>query len=199
VDGEAAPPARRRPRDPAALARTVAGGRGAGRARRAAALSRVTAPGGGGGKMRLRLLALAAAVLLGPAPGKRGAAGGCAGGRGSSGRGGQGYMGSWRLTRTPRSWRRNGGADSGLLRSLVLPVSRDGDLLSGQLLVPSESQAAELRAKPARSEPQVGAFFLSFVVVETRSCCQHQLSFNYLWRRSEMRSGATGSSQPTGH
>lgn len=99
--------------------------------------------------MRLRLLALAAAVLLGPAPGKRGAAGGCAGGRGSSGRGGRGCVGSWRRTPTPRSWRRNGGADSGLLGFLVLPASRGGDRLSGQLLVPSEPQAAELRAKPA--------------------------------------------------
>lgn len=92
VDGEAAPPARRGPRDPAALAGAVAGGGGAGRARRAETLSRVTAPGGGG-KMRLRLLALAAAVLLGPAPGKRGVAGGCAGGRSSSETGGQGLRG----------------------------------------------------------------------------------------------------------
>lgn len=102
----------RGPRDPAELAWAVAGGRGAGQARRAEAFSRVTAPGGGG-KMRLRLLALAAAVLLGPAPGKGGAAGGCAGGRGSSGRGGQGCAGSWRRTPPGRSWRRNS-ADPGL-------------------------------------------------------------------------------------
>lgn len=131
------------------LARTVAGGRGAGRARRAAALSGVTAPGGGGGgggKMQLRFLALAAAVLLGPSPGKRGAAGGCAGGRGSSGRGGQGYVGSGDalLPRDP------GGADSGLLGSLVLPASRGGDPLSGQLLVPSESRRPR---SSGRSQP----------------------------------------------
>lgn len=147
MDEEAAPPARRRPRDPAALARTVAGGRGAGRARRAAALSRVTAPDGCGGKMRLRLLALAAAILLGLVPGKRGARGSCTGGRGWRGRGGLGCVGSWRRTPTPRSWRRND-VHSSLLGSLVLLATRGGDPLLGQLLVPSEPQAAELRVKP---------------------------------------------------
>lgn len=151
VDAEAAPPARHGPRNPAALARAVAGGGGAGRARRAEALSRVTAPGGGG-KMRLRLLALAATVLLSPAPGKRGMAGGSAGGRGSSGRRSQGCTGSWWRSPPGRSRRRKS-SDPGFRGSQFLSASRGGDPLAGQLRVPSNPQAAEHREKPAGSEP----------------------------------------------
>lgn len=86
--------------------------------------------------MRLRLLALAATVLLSPAPGKRGVAGGSAGG--------QGCAGSWWRSPPGRSRRRKS-SDPGLRGSQFLSASRGGDPLAGQLRVPSEPQAAEDR------------------------------------------------------